>query len=669
MNAVVQAAISNATVAAGIALAALVAARLFRRPSLTHALWVLVLVKLVTPPLFEVPFTLTLDAPAAESPAEIEPAPPMEHKAPVVTVSPPAAPSAPQHADRAVTVVTQTGAAPPARIESAGWKQKFKSGFAVVYDWASGGELNLWLIVWGTGSALFFAVIGLRLIEFRKRLRMLGECNPEIDRNYRALARRAGCDAPPKLVCVDLGVSPMLWGCGRRARIIFPTALWNRLSGPERDSLLMHELAHFQRGDQWVRVLEVVATSLFWWFPVVWLSRRELSAAEEECCDAWVVDRMSGSPRTYAEAIISALDFLAEGRAAMPPVRSGVGNLPTLKRRLRQIMERSVEPRLSVRSRWAVAAVALLTITVHPIVDVLKPLMADMSMGANSTPAQVDLSAIDTAGSSQADVGAQTGQTPLDGTGLPPAPRGWWNASPSEGSASVNSPDGRYRLSASAGHRTTLTDLTTGETHDLNQYELSAAAFSAGGHLIGGSVDGSIRAFDLLTGVPVSFIGRHQSEIKSIAVSPDGSLIAGGSRDGVVILWEASSGSQLSSWTEDNGPVAAVRFSPTGDSLAVAFGDWKASGGSQLAILSVGDGGLSLRSRTELATQVASLEFQADDRLVTASWDGQMSTMRPDGTLLGTEAVDKQVVSSAAFSQDSHLHPAAPQPLFGRNEL
>src|SRR5438270_5216693 len=48
-------ALGNAAMAAILALVAAGIGRLCRRPALTHALWVLVLIKLVTPPLWKLP--------------------------------------------------------------------------------------------------------------------------------------------------------------------------------------------------------------------------------------------------------------------------------------------------------------------------------------------------------------------------------------------------------------------------------------------------------------------------------------------------------------------------------------------------------------------------------------------------------------------------------------
>src|SRR5262245_37681125 len=63
--------LSNIAMAAALAVVAVIVGRLCRRPALTHGLWLLVLIKLITPPLFFVPLPF-LTTPIAEA-ADNEP--------------------------------------------------------------------------------------------------------------------------------------------------------------------------------------------------------------------------------------------------------------------------------------------------------------------------------------------------------------------------------------------------------------------------------------------------------------------------------------------------------------------------------------------------------------------------------------------------------------------
>ncbi|MHC4399837.1 MAG: M56 family metallopeptidase [Planctomycetota bacterium] len=63
---------------------------------------------------------------------------------------------------------------------------------------------------------------------------------------------------------------------------------------------------------------------LYWWHPVVWWARRRLHQAEEQCCDAWVLWACPGGAKRYAHTLLTAVEFLARARPALPAVVSGM---------------------------------------------------------------------------------------------------------------------------------------------------------------------------------------------------------------------------------------------------------------------------------------------------------------------------------------------------------
>lgn len=68
----------------------------------------------------------------------------------------------------------------------------------------------------------------------------------------------------------------------------------------------------------------------------------------------------------------------------------------------------------------------------------------------------------------------------------------------------------------------------------------------------------------------VESIEAHEQKITALDVSPDGSKIATGSRDGMVIVWCLQTGQRLAGPFKHGQWVLSVRFSPTGDRLASA---------------------------------------------------------------------------------------------------
>jgi WD40 repeat protein len=54
----------------------------------------------------------------------------------------------------------------------------------------------------------------------------------------------------------------------------------------------------------------------------------------------------------------------------------------------------------------------------------------------------------------------------------------------------------------------------------------------------------------------------HAANVTSLAFSPDGSRLASGSLDGTVKLWDVATGQEVLTLTGHNGPVTGVAFAP-----------------------------------------------------------------------------------------------------------
>ena len=68
--------------------------------------------------------------------------------------------------------------------------------------------------------------------------------------------------------------------------------------------------------------------------------------------------------------------------------------------------------------------------------------------------------------------------------------------------------------------------------------------------------------------VPVRTLTGHSELVRSVAFSPDGSILASGSWDNTIKLWEVASGRELRTLTGHTSWVMSVAFSPDGSILA-----------------------------------------------------------------------------------------------------
>jgi beta-lactamase regulating signal transducer with metallopeptidase domain len=227
---------------------------------------------------------------------------------------------------------------------------------AVVAQPVAGGWHPGWIRalagVWLIGSLAWFSLAIRRAWRFSRALRYAKPASDSLRARAEALARQIGLRRCPAILLLPGRVAPLVWGMGR-PRLLVPEGLESRMSEAALDTLLLHELAHVRRRDHLVRWLEFLALGAFWWNPIAWYARRELREAEEQCCDAWVVRTLPEKGRTYATALVDALDFLCDARPALPALASGLGEVTDLKRRLKMIL-RGNTPHALGRSSWLV---------------------------------------------------------------------------------------------------------------------------------------------------------------------------------------------------------------------------------------------------------------------------------------------------------------------------
>ena len=314
-----------------------------RRPAICRAMWIVVLLKLLAPPVVSVPVYKWLGHREVGR-AEVRAAEPVA----AVPISGLADPGV-------VARVDDSGVSnAPAQTRTQTWTQTWTLR-----------ALSILPIVWGAGTLALLAVGMIRVVVL---LRLLGGA-PTGDESVQDMVRwvsaRLGVRTPPTVCFVRGVVCPALWAFGRRPRVVVPQILWDRLDGAGRRTLLAHELAHLRRGDHWVRLLEFVAAVIYWWHPAVWVARRQIHDYEEQCCDAWVLWAMPASARSYGSALLEAVDFVSTARPMRPALSAGLGEFRHLKRRLLMIKQGTVSRALSRTGMAAVfgAAAVVLPLT------------------------------------------------------------------------------------------------------------------------------------------------------------------------------------------------------------------------------------------------------------------------------------------------------------------
>ena len=340
--------LGNAVIGLGLAALAALACRLQpRRPGLCHLLWLVVVIRLVAPP---TPVPGVPDLPlgpalqravdgagglVAEAARVVVPptvdrwAKPDIGAANVESVLPGSTDWRPLHvAPAPPTAVTQT---------------------------LSAALLGAWLI----GSLVVFVRHLAGVLAMARRARTSSPADAALIRLVRDVAGRMDVAAPDVRVLEHLG-SPAVWALGR------PVLLWPRelsvggaVHGTSARLLVAHELAHLKRRDHWVAWFEVLATTAFWWNPVLLYARRRVRRYAEMACDAWAIRVFPDHRRAYAEALIDAAQALPVAPQVAPVLGVASDEPRDFERRLTMIMRDPITRDLSP----AAAAVAVLVTT------------------------------------------------------------------------------------------------------------------------------------------------------------------------------------------------------------------------------------------------------------------------------------------------------------------
>ena len=363
LGTLVEVIVSNAIVATLLAFVVAILSLFVRRPAVLHVLWLLVLLKLVTPPLVRVPvLPITLEPAVVDAgfdtddfPADDSALVPIDPRVwealAALELNESAWQGGPVDVPRRVATERPALAEPLVEADVA---LTTRSPIAAA------------VLLLSIGAAWILAVAAYRTLRFRKFVRHTEPARPALVRRTNALAGKVGVRRCPSVELVSGRVPPMLWSLFGSLRILMPSALVERLPESERDTLLVHELAHVHRRDHWVRYVELLATCVYWWHPVLWWARRELRSAEEHCCDAWVIRVLPGSARDYANALLETLRFVSKGLATPPPPACGVRSVHQMKRRLVMIMREDQAARLSSGGRFLLGGVAFALLAVFP---------------------------------------------------------------------------------------------------------------------------------------------------------------------------------------------------------------------------------------------------------------------------------------------------------------
>ena len=181
--------------------------------------------------------------------------------------------------------------------------------------------------IWGVGVIF----LSLRLLYGWIQLRRLFASGvPVADRTWgerlHLLSEKMGIRGPITLLESILIEVPTVIGWMQPV-ILVPVTFLTGLPSDQIEAILAHELAHIQRHDYFVNLIQIAVETLLFYHPVVWWISKSIREERENCCDD-IALRVVGDKAVY----VSALAALEESRSLPMAITMSVAGGSLLQR-------------------------------------------------------------------------------------------------------------------------------------------------------------------------------------------------------------------------------------------------------------------------------------------------------------------------------------------------
>ena len=151
-----------------------------------------------------------------------------------------------------------------------------------------------------------------------------------------------------------------------RPVLLLPAGIIDRLTPPQLEAVLAHELCHVRRRDNLTAAIHMIVEAVFWFHPLVWWISARLVEERERACDEEVL-RLGSEPQVYAEGILNVCKFYLE--SPLTCVSGVTGS--DLKKRVGRIMSNHVGETLNGWRKLSLAIAGVAALAVPIVVGVL----------------------------------------------------------------------------------------------------------------------------------------------------------------------------------------------------------------------------------------------------------------------------------------------------------
>ncbi len=456
------------------------------RAVVRYWIWLLVLAKLVLPPSLSSPTGLVswvggrlpekaIVSFVPASGAVVREAAPPAALTPMETTAPPirANDYSPLQAAERIAAPPMSSAAPVQSVVLPTWQA-------------------LVLLAWTAAVILMVVLLIQRVFFVRALLAQSQEAPDALDALLEQCRRHMGVHSVAGVRLTGLSASPSVCGL-LRPMILMPEHMTRQLDMPQLRSVLFHELAHIQRGDLWINLLQTLLQIVYLYHPLLWWANARIRAIREQAVDEAVLVALGANAEEYPRTLLS-ISRLAFGRPVLSLRLLGVvESKRALTARIRYMVSRPF-PTSARLSLLGLAAIVVMAVVLLPMARGTEGSTRDSSPATSSASSAAERIIHFPKDRSLGLLSLRDAGTYLDQW------EGWRNGGPARGDTPV--PEGtQRRLSVTEETHENLADLATLRADDLQYLDIRSPQLQ----------DGDLRHLERLTGLQSLILSSSSS--------------------------------------------------------------------------------------------------------------------------------------------------------------
>ncbi len=198
---------------------------------------------------------------------------------------------------------------------------------------------------------------------------------------------RLRLDIPVPAVSSRISLEPGVFGIFRPV-LLLPENMFDRLTPPQAEAIVAHELCHVRHRDNLSAALHMFVETVFWFHPLVWWVGKRMVAERERACDEEVL-QLGSQPRVYAEGILKVCKLYMEAPLVCV---SGIAGAD-LKKRIHQIVSAAAVRRLGWRRKVLLGAAGVAALA-WPLAVGIMNAPAGHAQSADSPPLKFEVASV-----------------------------------------------------------------------------------------------------------------------------------------------------------------------------------------------------------------------------------------------------------------------------------